>query len=224
MQYPETRTFWMESTGRLAVGLRRYSSAQSTSRDCEGGYHSALVFTGRACAHFRDQDRDRDGCKVLADLHTTPHDDPRWPAHCRCGYAFTSDDQYQDWEELLYHRADTGDIVTIRSHGPGDTNAPKTAPPGATWDAWWLPPSWRGPDGIALMVRLPNGHDWIVDSRASNCTLPEDDVHKCWVRRGDPRQANVTVGKIGLTCAAGAGSILAGDYHGFLTAGILSAG
>jgi hypothetical protein len=92
------------------------------------------------------------------------------------------------------------------------------------WDAWWMPGSWRGSDGIALMVRCPNGSDWHVDGRASNCTLPDDRVHKCWVRHGDPRGCRVTVDKNGNTCAAGGGSIIAGDYHGFLVDGVLTAG
>jgi hypothetical protein len=99
----------------------------------------------------------------------------------------------------------------------------RDAPPGASWDAWWMPDYWRGPDGIALMVKCPNGHEWHVDSQASNCTR-KGQPHECWVRHGDPRQANVTVDKHGDTCAAGAGSIVAGDYHGFLQAGILTAG
>jgi hypothetical protein len=74
------------------------------------------------------------------------------------------------------------------------------------------------------MVRCPNGSDWHVDGRASNCTMPTDKVHKCWVRHGDPRASNLTVDKNGFTCAAGAGSIQAGDYHGFLQAGVLTAG
>jgi hypothetical protein len=102
---------------------------------------------------------------------------------------------------------------------------PATAPPGASWDAWWYPHNdlWRGPDGIALMVRLPNGRDWSVDGAASNCTR-KGEPHKCWIRHGDPRRADVTVDKQGDTCAAGAGSIQADDYHGFLRAGVLTAG
>lgn len=91
------------------------------------------------------------------------------------------------------------------------------------WNAWWMPENWRGPDGIALMVRLPNGHDWHVDGEASNCTR-KGEPHACWVRHGDPRTATVHVDKDGDTCAAGAGSILAGDYHGFLQHGVLTAG
>ena len=84
-------------------------------------------------------------------------------------------------------------------------------------------PFHRGPDGICLIVKCPNGRDWYVDSEASNCTR-KGEPHQCWCRHGDPRECRVTVDKNGDTCAAGAGSIQAGDYHGFLQAGILTAG
>jgi len=71
-----------------------------------------------------------------------------------------------------------------------------------------------------LHAVCPNGRHWDVDSRASNCTLPDDAKHRCWVRHGNPRQpSSLHVDKDGFTCAAGAGSIQAGDYHGFLAHG-----
>jgi hypothetical protein len=70
-----------------------------------------------------------------------------------------------------------------------------------------------------LYVVLPNGHWWDIDGRASNCTLPTDKAHRCWVRHGVP--PHITVDKNGLTCSAGAGSILSDGYHGFLREGRL---
>ena len=69
---------------------------------------------------------------------------------------------------------------------------------------------------------LPNGVPWDIDSRASNCAKKQDRLHRCWVRIGEP--PNVTVQKGGNTCPAGAGSIAAADYHGFLRSGVLTAG
>ena len=83
-------------------------------------------------------------------------------------------------------------------------------------------PSHLFADGPQLVVILPNRQPWNIDSRASNCTMPYDYEHRCWVRHGEP--PNVTVDKNGLTCAAGAGSIQSGDYHGFLQNGVLTAG
>jgi hypothetical protein len=107
----------------------------------------------------------------------------------------------------LYRRKDTGEFTTIEE-----------APVGAMWYADWMPTAWKGQDGHALFVKTPGG-DWGIDMRASNCTKPDDNVHKCWVRHGAP--PDVTVDKNGLTCAAGAGSIVIGNYHGFLRNGYL---
>jgi hypothetical protein len=70
-----------------------------------------------------------------------------------------------------------------------------------------------------LCVRTPGG-DWVIDSRASNCPLKEDNTHKCWPRQGTA--PSITVDKaFGNTCGAGGGSIISGNYHGFLRDGFL---
>lgn len=74
-------------------------------------------------------------------------------------------------------------------------------------------------DGAQLNVMTPGG-PWNIDSRASNCTMPFDYEHRCWVRRGEP--PNVHVDKDGNTCQAGAGSIGMTNYHGFLHDGALT--
>ena len=82
---------------------------------------------------------------------------------------------------------------------------------------------WENCDGSHLTCVLPNGHQWSIDQRASNCGRREDKTHRCWVRHGDPEKGEpVHVDKNGDTCTAGAGSILAGDYHGFLHNGRLT--
>lgn len=78
---------------------------------------------------------------------------------------------------------------------------------------------WDNDSGEHLIVITPGGA-WDVDSRARNCTLKDDRLHRCWIRHGEP--PNVTVDKNGVTCGAGSGSILAGDYHGFLREGCLT--
>ena len=112
----------------------------------------------------------------------------------------------------LYRRIDKPDdpATTLESHGVG-----------AMWlfDADWAA---KGPDGRSLAVVCPDGdglYIWYVDSRASNCTMPNDNEHRCWVRHGDP--PNVHVDKDGLTCAAGAGSIHTRGWHGYLHHGFL---
>lgn len=90
------------------------------------------------------------------------------------------------------------------------------------WDTWtprtWY---WKNQEGPYLCVVLPNKHHWNIDSRASNCTMPNDQTHRCWVRHGDPETGDVNVDKRGRTCKAGAGSIKMGDFHGFLRNGYL---
>lgn len=207
MTYPETPTIWLEQTDTVQLGLRRYHS-DGSGFTCAAAYHSALVLTGEAPARLDERG-------WVESPNDVDHADPHWPTHCDkgCGYAFTDDDAWQPWVDRLYTRSDTGEKTTLRD-----------APPGSTWDAHWLGGMYASPDDIVLMVRCPNGHDWCVDSQSSNCTRKGDRSHHCWVRHGDPRECRITVDKNGDTCAAGAGSILAGDYHGFLHNGTLTAG
>lgn len=126
---------------------------------------------------------------------------------CACGYVFTEGDHRATESSLVYRRTDTGEILTLSE-----------APIGAMWDCTWFsgtPYHRPGADGVHLCVRTPGG-TWEVDGRASNCTRPDDDAHRCWVRHGDVRAGEIHVDKNGDTCSAGAGSILQGGYHGFL--------
>ena len=93
-------------------------------------------------------------------------------------------------------------------------------PVGALW-ASADPVYTKGADGLAVFCRLPEGHTWYIDSRASNCTMPTDNSHRCWVRHGTKGEA-LTVDKMGASCKAGGGSInVEGIWHGFLTKGRL---
>lgn len=150
-----------------------------------------------------------------------PHDDPRWPVKCdTCSQPFSTDDHWQEFANCIYVCRETGMRTTLRD-----------APPGACWDATWIAEdrdesmrgcAWMtGPDGRCLIVRCPDGHDWIIDSRASNCTMKDDNHHWCWVRHGKPENGTLHVDKNGKTCAAGAGSIQTPKWHGFLHNGFL---
>lgn len=120
----------------------------------------------------------------------------------------------------LYRRVDNGEVIPTRP-----------LPPGAMYDALAIndldEDSYyhrRAVNGQALYVILPNGHAWFIDGRASNCTRPDDDEHRCWVRVGEPPK--LTVNKEGDTCDAGGGSILTAagsdqEWHGFLRDGRL---
>jgi|SRR6267154_144776 len=102
-----------------------------------------------------------------------------------------------------------------------DTASERPEPGDLYWADWYRCQErgyciygWTNCDGRHLMSILPNGYHWDIDSRASNCTMREDKIHRCWVRHGEP--PNIHVDKSGLTCAAGAGSIAVPGYHGFL--------
>lgn len=197
------KCFYLEPTSLMRQSLRRfvYENGPITNH-----YHDAVTF-------FRDVERvpESDGRAQIDELRATMAV-PDWPIACACGYAFQEKDEWQSFNQRLYRRADTGELVTLRD-----------APPGAMWDATWYHNSdiqgLGGPntDGRFLVVKCPNGREWCIDSRCSNCGSPDDNVHRCWVRHGEP--PNITVDKNGVTCSAGAGSIQAGDYHGFLRGG-----
>lgn len=114
-------------------------------------------------------------------------------------------------EEKTAHELPVGALYAVdRSHCKGPNGWPPV-----------------GPDGLAIAcVCLGHGgpgstHHWYIDSRASNCTKPEDVQHRCWVRHGTVGD-RLTVDKNGLTCAAGAGSFFMGpnnEWHGFIRDG-----
>jgi hypothetical protein len=199
------KCFLLQPVERQCVGLRRYG--EHTCVEYAPGqrhYHDALAWIATVPLA-----RDEIGVEVCQTVYTLESckDDARWPTVCeRCGFIFRPEDHWQIFTLSLWARSDTGEEVTLRD-----------APPGAMWNAGWMPENWRGPDGLCLVVKLPNGSEWMIDGRASNCTLPTDTSHRCWVRHGEP--PIVTVDKQGLTCAAGAGSIQSGNYHGFLISG-----
>jgi hypothetical protein len=226
------KVFLIDSLPRCQVSLRRF--AWSEVNKCSNNWcHNASVIIGE-----EPWSQDYDGDGRLAGDHTVPKADARWPKVCEhCGYAFTDEDQWQVNRERFFTNPATQEIFTLRK-----------APPGAMWFATWMEDRekdgdrpngfWTGPDGRSLMVRLPDGRDWHVDSRANNCDSPcvncqqpyhthnkpespckkyEDArPHKCWVRHGDVAAGTVHVDKNGVTCGAGGGSIMTPNFHGFL--------
>ena len=224
--------FWLTPTNRVRVSLRRYSAGDAVTCPKMPGkysYHNASVDIGTAAPKWTREKEGRRFRRYLTSPRKKPRTDPRWPKRCACGYRFKATDQWQTNGDLLYSGAPDGKLYTLRD-----------APAGAMWDAWWLNDMemFTGPDGLALMVRTPGG-DWNVDGEASNCTRTQygpkvikgirhekvwlGRTHYCWIRQGDPRRpATVHVDKNGQTCAAGAGSIQAGSYHGFLHHGHLT--
>jgi hypothetical protein len=189
------------------LSLRRYTR-HTGGWGCEDGWHQAKNPVGEV-DYVASEDNEGRLFWAVREYPRIPHDDSRWPTHCEkgCGYAFTEEDEWQHFHNVWYQRPETGEKWIIHD-----------LPPGAMYDAFWM--GHKGPDGLSLQVICPNGAPWAIDGRASNCTMPEDNVHWCWIRHGEPPE--ITVDKNGPTCAAGAGSIQARDYHGFLQNGWLT--
>jgi hypothetical protein len=206
------KTFWMEPTDRVCVFLRRYTYERE-------GQPKKVCPTGPSWGHEAPHDAwlrlvtDEDGRWHHESCGPTiADDDPRWPRMCaHCAYEFQPDDARVLSAHTLYAGAPDGIRRPLLDF-----------PVGATYNAEWLNdiPRYTGADGLSVICVTPGGI-WLLDSRASNCTLPTDEEHKCWCRHGDPRQAQLTVDKSCKTCAAGGGSIQAGSYHGFLRDGVL---
>lgn len=204
------RCFFLEPTGRIQVKLRRYAHEKKRG-NCplhpgnNYSYHEASTIIGSEPVERDDRGYISNGMKA-----PEPHSDPRWPVQCVCGYTFQEDDEWQRFIEAIYRRTDTGEEMTIRD-----------APAGAMWYAPWLDDMFVPQGEHVLEVKTPGG-EWTVDGQASNCTMKDDfkqERHHCWVRTGEP--PNITAGKDGPTCSAGAGSIQCGSYHGFLRNGYL---
>lgn len=125
----------------------------------------------------------------------------------------------------------------LRNMATGEELSLHDLPFGACFDAsvnaktgepkteFWMP---RGADGKSIVCITPRSTppdpndkgDWYIDSRANNCTMKDDDAHRCWVRHGTVGEP-LHVDKAGLTCQAGAGSIQNAKWHGFLQNGVL---
>jgi hypothetical protein len=196
------KCFFLESTDQIQRYLRRYTN----KKPCplvpgEYSYHDAM-----APLDVVHESRYAERASKL---------NPDWPKLCACGYEFEPTDAWDTFTPHLYRRVDNGITTTLRD-----------APPGAMWYADWViyrqDQGWFvGPDGHCLMIRGFYGRDFCPDQRARNCTLPDNDEHKCWVRVGEV--PNITIGKTGgRTCGAGAGSFFFTDaWHGFCENGEL---
>lgn len=169
---------------------------------CQGynGEHEAeTIFNFPEMADFKE------ASLKLDELYRNPEN---WPTHCKfCGAPLPDDERHSGGTAAIYDTGKTkpepGDMFFNNYHEPNES----------------CPAGWTNCDGNHLFVILPNGNTWDIDSRASNCTMPNEKTHRCWVRHGEP--PNVHVDKNGVTCAAGAGSIMSGNYHGFLHNGEL---
>jgi hypothetical protein len=133
------------------------------------------------------------------------------PDSVQCPKCGNTAEFFTDASSPVWKRTDTGEeIVNLRDHPGAAYYDPKGA-----WDRRSRTHRF-GPDGKALVIVCPDGWFWYVDSRCSNCTKPDDNSHRCWIRTGSVEDGTLSVHKSGDTCSAGAGSIDTGTYHGFV--------
>jgi hypothetical protein len=198
MPYEAVECFWVEPTGKAIRTLRRYSDAVNGACPARPGphsYHNVSIEIGRDSEVIWNDEPS--GARYVAALDVEDFgDDPRWPTHCACGYEFRVDDHWQVNQEPIYATADGREACTSPSHGGKPT-------PGAMFDTFWRP-ELRKADGLAISVVCPNGTIWCIDGEATSGGY--------WERHGEAPKLTVTP------------SIQAGDYHGFLTDGVLTAG
>lgn len=199
-----TPCFWVEETGEAAVYLRRYTSKHEGEWECEAGWHQAKVFVGE----FKQRRSSKGYWQSISERRFAG--DPRWPKQCdECSYRFNArrGDVRHVFTESIYVRPDSGERWYERH-----------LPAGALYDAWWLPDSYMGQDGIHLACILPTPFSegcgvldaWFVDGPSSSGGK--------WTRTGSPHDIpNLSVTP----------SILAGEpghprfYHSYLTNGVL---
>jgi hypothetical protein len=198
------KCFWLDALEEMRYYLRTYETEEDKNCPLTGSFHNATVFLCDGPAEYYE----RSGHKAIRCIDE-PDDPPlvSYPTTCNCGFLFSQHAQRHVYHRQLFQRKDTNEKMTVED-----------APAGAMWNAWFYGKYWQGEDGMSLMVKTPGG-EWCVDGHASNCTKPDDEVHKCWCRHGIPPE--ITVDKVGNTCNAGAGSIAQKTYHGFLRNGYL---
>lgn len=146
------------------IYLRRYRAGPWSGKPAspcplvpgEYSYHQARVEVART-----DQPRE----KLLAESGKGSYaDDPRWPTHCACGYAFADDDEWQVMPERLY-----------------DTESGEQEPGDLYWATWGglSKDKRKWEEGIPHLHGVcPNGVHWDIDGPSSN--------GNGWTRTGEP--------------------------------------
>jgi hypothetical protein len=138
-----------EPTGRYRRSLRRY--VFSGDAECPAGYHHASNDIGKVAESEHTE----------ASGDNWPHDDPRWPEACECGYEFTPADEWQRNDGPVYRLPDGAEFAFWGAFG-------KAAPPGTMIRAGWYDEFSSHPDGIeSWLVALPDGGEWITSQAAT---------------------------------------------------------
>lgn len=140
-----------ELTGRHQRNLRRYAPSEGGVSNCPAGsYHDANVIVGDiATTEVAD---------ALGD--NWPHDDPRWPQACACGYQFTADDHWQRNDREVYRLPDGYEFVLSPTFGC-------EIPVGTMIRATWFDDHTGRRPGESWLVILPDGGQWLTTQSAT---------------------------------------------------------
>lgn len=184
--------FLIEPTLRYQRYTRRYSKDCATTPACPyGSYHNASEIIDVVTVESHEDVITYTDGTIPEEIRKTA----KFPSQCLCGYYFVAEDHWQYGFHLILRDERTGNEYT-KLH----------APVGAMWHAPWMLPfpeyNHAGDPKGPIVVRLPGGHDWIVDGPARNGGY--------WSRQGTPPNLTVTP------------SIQAPGYHGFLRDGVLT--
>ncbi|MGZ6281692.1 MAG: hypothetical protein ACXWQ5_00095 [Ktedonobacterales bacterium] len=207
----DVKCFLTERTGKA----RRHADVSTYDVKCPsspyGGTHFGRVWLDEVDEVFDAEKGYFDTPRIYLNDDTLP-----WPTRCdHCGYVLGSGGEqvYRGaGSEASYRNVETGEVY----------QSWHDIPPGGIQPAPWLDRMYTPQLEHCFNVKCPDGTWWTPDSRASNCSMPDDfkqERHHCWVIEGT--LPNITVGKKGPTCAAGAGSIQTSHWHGFLINGWL---
>ncbi len=181
---------------------------------CPSSYGTGKPGIHNAEAHVGKTDRLEDW-----DAFGSPEDypDERWPTKCDHCEAPVPPRTTRRPTELGATGVEAHyQVFTKRLY---DTASGKPEPGDVYYTSWHDGidcPYWDNCGGKHLHGVCPNGEDWDIESRASNCTQPDERTHRCWVTHGSAEDGTLHVDKAGHTCAAGAGSIQVTGWHGFL--------
>lgn len=184
---PNVICYWLEPIARVRRSLRRY---RPDGPDCPKPRPDRCL----CCDNSISIDEIDYPVDKLIEEFNFRHDDPCWPKECdRCGYVFQETDEWQGNGDRVYKRSDTGAEMTLRD-----------ATPGAMWNAFWME-SWKGPDGMSLVLKLPGNHDWMIDGPSTTHPAPN-----AWTRTGTPPKITVSP------------SIVVPGFHAWLRDGVLT--
>lgn len=176
------KCFLLDPVSKIRVWARRYS--KGTPNCCpknpgEYSYHDAMNLIGDFEFALPANDSQ---CEEWTDFVETLRPaigDPIWPAKCDCGASFENSDTIERGGQMFVHRlhkrSDNGELTTLRD-----------APAGAMWRGWWMKHEgrywdWDNQTEAPLICKTPSAREWNIDGRASNCTLPNEMLHRCWI-------------------------------------------